>query len=169
VPASPAGRAGAVATRRRGDALRGAVFDQLRIVGYANLTMDRVASAAGTSKTVLYRRWATKEDMIADALRHRLPPPGDIPLTGDLRTDVHALLRCVQASFSATRGTAFQLVSAEAGCGRPAIRHPPSAIRHPPSARRSSTTWSSRASSSSGRSCAARPSAARSGPRLPAN
>ncbi len=119
-------RAGAVATRRRGDALLGAifdaVFDQLRTVGYANLTMDRVAAAAGTSKTVLYRRWAAKEDMIADALRHRLPTPGDIPLTGDLRADVHALLRCVQASFSSTRGTAFQLVSAEAGCGRPVVR-----------------------------------------------
>ncbi|EIV91717.1 TetR/AcrR family transcriptional regulator [Frankia sp. QA3] len=124
--ANPAARAGAVATRRRGDALLraifDAVFDQLRTVGYANLTMDRVAAAAGTSKTVLYRRWSTKEDMIADALRHRLPSPGDIPLTGDVRADIHALLRCVQASFSSTRGTAFQLVSAEAGCDRPVVR-----------------------------------------------
>ncbi|WP_083866797.1 MULTISPECIES: TetR/AcrR family transcriptional regulator [Frankia] len=121
-----AARTGAVATRRRGDGLLAAifdaVFDQLRTVGYANLTMDRVAAAAGTSKTVLYRRWAAKEDMIADAVRYRLPNPGDVPLTGDVRADVHALLRCVQASFSATRGTALQLVSAEAGCGRPAVR-----------------------------------------------
>ncbi|WP_261560212.1 TetR/AcrR family transcriptional regulator [Frankia tisae] len=119
-------RTGVVATRRRGDALLraifDAVFDQLRSAGYANLTMEGVAAAAGTGKTVLYRRWATKEDMIADALRHRLPSPGAVPLTGDVRADIHALLRCVQASFNSTRGTAFQLVSAEAGCDRPAVR-----------------------------------------------
>jgi AcrR family transcriptional regulator len=116
----------AAATRRRGDALRhaiyDAVFDQLRTGGYANLTMDRVAAAAQTSKAVLYRRWASKEEMVAEALRHTLPAPADVPLTGDVRADVHALLRCVQAAFTSTRGTAFQLVSAEAGCDRPLVR-----------------------------------------------
>ncbi|MDT3445681.1 MULTISPECIES: TetR/AcrR family transcriptional regulator [unclassified Pseudofrankia] len=114
------------ATRRRGDNLRKAIFDavfeQMQAVGYANLTMDKVAAAARTSKTVLYRRWATKDDMIDEALRDALPTPAAVALSGDVRTDVHALLRCVQDSFTSTRGTAFQLVSAQAGCERGFVR-----------------------------------------------
>ena len=59
-------------SRRRGDSLRRAifeaVFDQLQTVGYANLTMDKVAAAAHTSKAVLYRRWASKDALVAEAL-----------------------------------------------------------------------------------------------------
>jgi AcrR family transcriptional regulator len=129
VPSTPRSKTqpvAAAASRRRGDTLRraiyDAVFDQLRTAGYANLTMERVAAAAQTSKTVLYRRWTSKEEMVGEALRHTLPSPADVPLTGDLRADILALLRCVQAAFTSTRGTAFQLVSAEAGCDRPFVR-----------------------------------------------
>ncbi|CAO5154828.1 DNA-binding transcriptional regulator, AcrR family [Frankia sp. AiPs1] len=125
IPA-PAPAPAPTAGRRRGDTLRraiyDAVFDQLQTTGYAGLTMDRVAAAAQTSKAVLYRRWASKEEMVGEALRHTLPAPADVPLTGDLRADVLALLGCIQAAFTATRGTAFQLVSAEAGCDRPLVR-----------------------------------------------
>jgi AcrR family transcriptional regulator len=127
VAPAPGSRPGAAtATRRRGDNLRKAIFDavfeQLQAVGYANLTMDKVAAAARTSKTVLYRRWATKDDMINEALRDVLPSPAAVVLTGEVRADVHALLRCVQTSFTSTRGTALQLVSAEAGCERGFVR-----------------------------------------------
>ncbi|MBL7497406.1 TetR/AcrR family transcriptional regulator, partial [Frankia nepalensis] len=114
------------ATRRRGEALRKAIFDavfeQLRTVGYTNLTMDNVAAAAHTSKTVLYRRWASKDDMISDALREALPAPAEVVITGDVRADLLALLRCVQVAFTSTKGTAFQIVSAEAGCERGVVR-----------------------------------------------
>ncbi|MCK9900251.1 TetR family transcriptional regulator [Parafrankia colletiae] len=123
---SGSGRSLGPATRRRGDTLRkaifDAVFDQLRTVGYAHLTMDKVATAAQTSKTVLYRRWPSKDDMITEALRDVLPSPADVVLTGDVRADVHALLRCIQAAFTSTRGTAFQVVSAESGCERGFVR-----------------------------------------------
>ncbi|MCM3884053.1 TetR/AcrR family transcriptional regulator [Frankia sp. R82] len=121
----PAGSVPAGA-RRRGDTLRRAiyeaVFDQLQTAGYASLTMERVAATAHTSKAVLYRRWASKEQMVAEALRHALPAPADVALRGDLCSDVLALLQCIQTAFTATRGTAFQLVSAEAGCDRPLVR-----------------------------------------------
>jgi len=119
-------RATGAATRRRGANLRQAIFDavfeQLQSVGYANLTMDKVAAAAHTSKTVLYRRWSSKDEMIIEALREALPSPADVPLTGAVRTDVHALLRCIQDSLASTRGTALQVVSAEAGCERGFLR-----------------------------------------------
>ncbi|WP_078862796.1 TetR/AcrR family transcriptional regulator [Streptomyces sp. NRRL F-5123] len=116
----------AVVSRRRGEALRHAIFDavfeQLEAVGYANLTMERIAGAAHTSKAVLYRRWTSKEELVADALKAMLPQPDEVALTGDLRSDLLALMRCVQVSFTATRGTAFQIVSAEAGCENGNVR-----------------------------------------------
>ncbi|MCK9931175.1 TetR/AcrR family transcriptional regulator [Frankia sp. Mgl5] len=124
--ASSSGRSLGPATRRRGDNLRKAifeaVFEQLRTVGYANLTMDKVAAAARTSKTVLYRRWSSKDDMINEALRDALPSPTDVARTGNVRADIHALLRCIQVAFTSTRGTAFQVVSAESGCERGFVR-----------------------------------------------
>lgn len=124
--ASDSSRPPGPATRRRGDNLRKAifeaVFEQLRTVGYANLTMDKVAAAAHTSKTVLYRRWSSKDGMINEALRDALPSPTDVVLTGEVRADIHALLRCIQVAFTSTRGTAFQVVSAESGCERGFVR-----------------------------------------------
>jgi AcrR family transcriptional regulator len=112
--------------RRRGDVLRqaifAAVFEQLQTVGYHNLTMDGVAATARTGKAALYRRWAGRDELVRDALRETLPSPRDVELTGGLRADVLALLRCIQDAFLSTHGTAFQIVSAEAGCQRGLVR-----------------------------------------------
>src|SRR5262249_46134400 len=51
-------------TRRRGAALdaaiRRAAADELAASGYAGLTMEKVASRAGTNKNALYRRWPNR-------------------------------------------------------------------------------------------------------------
>ncbi|MGW5383585.1 helix-turn-helix domain-containing protein [Nocardia sp. NPDC003963] len=57
--------------------------------GYANLTMEAVATRAGTSRPVLSRRWSDKNDLVHSALtdtlgRHRPTAPD----TGSLRDDV---------------------------------------------------------------------------------
>ncbi|GAA2350440.1 TetR/AcrR family transcriptional regulator [Streptomyces kunmingensis] len=36
--------------------------------GHAGLTMDAVAARAGVAKATVYRRWASREDLVADAL-----------------------------------------------------------------------------------------------------
>lgn len=112
--------------RRRGDALRKAifeaVFDQLQTVGYSNLTMDKVAAAAHTSKTVLYRRWTSKDALVTDTLLTAFPPLSEVTLHGDVRADVLALLRYMQSAFTLTRGTAFQVITAESGCERGFVR-----------------------------------------------
>src|SRR5882762_74282 len=52
--------------RRRGDALTAAIFDatlaELAEVGYAELTMERVAGRAKASKGSLYRRWSNRAE-----------------------------------------------------------------------------------------------------------
>jgi len=83
--------------RRRGSALEAALLDaawtELKAVGYSQLTYDAVAERAGTSRTVLYRRWPQKHDLILAAMRNHAPLiSGPIPDTGSLRGDVVALL-----------------------------------------------------------------------------
>jgi AcrR family transcriptional regulator len=87
----------AKATRRRGAALERAILqaaaDELIENGYPNLTMDRVAARAGTSKNVIYRRWPSRAALSVAAYRHLLPTdPEETPDTGHLRSDALALL-----------------------------------------------------------------------------
>ncbi len=82
---------------RRGEALEAAILDaaweELSERGYANLTVDSDARRAGTSKPVLYRRWADKQKLVEAAVVRRnviqLSPPAD---TGSLRGDLIATL-----------------------------------------------------------------------------
>lgn len=79
-------------SRRRGAALERAILDvvwtELQDVGYAGLTMERVAARAGTSKPVLYRRWANRAELVLAAWSSRVPPQEGPPDTGELRGDL---------------------------------------------------------------------------------
>ncbi|QAT48672.1 TetR/AcrR family transcriptional regulator [Caproiciproducens sp. NJN-50] len=85
-------------TRRRGEVLEEAILqaamDELDKTGYAHLTMESIASRAGTNKAVLYRRWANKTELVMAALRKYMPKiKTEIPNTGSLRDDIYAYLR----------------------------------------------------------------------------
>lgn len=84
------------------------MFAQLRTVGYHGLTMGAVATAAGTGKAALYRRWCTKEDLVADALRHGLPSPQAVPPQQTVRDDLIALLRGLRDALAMASGAAFE-------------------------------------------------------------
>ena len=91
--------------RRRGQTLESAIlraaWAELEAVGYQGLSMDAVAARAGTSKAVLYRRWAGRAELVLAALRqHRPMLSGEVPDTGSLRGDVLALLRRVSAGIA---------------------------------------------------------------------
>ncbi|HKB49683.1 MAG TPA: helix-turn-helix domain-containing protein, partial [Ktedonobacterales bacterium] len=63
--------------RRRGATLERAIlhatWEELVAVGYANLTMERVAAHAGTSRAVLYRRWRSRPELVLAAIRQQAP------------------------------------------------------------------------------------------------
>jgi AcrR family transcriptional regulator len=89
---------GDVPQRRRGEALETALLDaawaELAERGYDDLTIDAVATRAGTSRAVLYRRWPGKHELVLAALVHQSKvEPVVIPDTGTLRGDVVALMR----------------------------------------------------------------------------
>ncbi|MFG2992852.1 TetR/AcrR family transcriptional regulator [Streptomyces sp. NPDC048257] len=81
--------------RRRGPELEQAILDaaleRLSTVGWNALTMEGVAAGAHTGKAALYRRWPSKADLVADALRTGLPRIGDIPDCGSIREDLYLL------------------------------------------------------------------------------
>ncbi|MFF8790982.1 TetR/AcrR family transcriptional regulator [Streptomyces sp. NPDC015125] len=96
---APAGR------RRRGaaleDALLQAAWEELLAVGYHALTYEAVAARAHTSRTVLYRRWPQRLDLVLAALGRQAPPlPPPPPDTGALRSDVLALLHSATAQMT---------------------------------------------------------------------
>jgi AcrR family transcriptional regulator len=85
--------------RRRGEELEEAIlqagWDQLRSGGYQAFTIDAVAERAGTSRSVLYRRWEDRAALLDAVLtfgltQGRLAEPED---TGSLRGDILAALR----------------------------------------------------------------------------
>jgi AcrR family transcriptional regulator len=67
---------------------------QLGARGYADLSIDEVARTARVNKTTIYRRWKTKPELVVAAVvasRERATP---FVSSGDLATDLIALLRC---------------------------------------------------------------------------
>ena len=78
-----------------GDAdILASTLDLLAERDYERLTLDEVAARTGKAKTTLYRRWATKEDLVLAAVRSAGRPPEAeaLPDTGSLRADLLAVI-----------------------------------------------------------------------------
>jgi len=75
--------------------------------------MEGVAAAAHTGKAALYRRWPSKDDLILDALQHRMPPLTDLPDTGSVRTDVLELLGRMARTINSPTGCAIQTLMSQ--------------------------------------------------------
>jgi AcrR family transcriptional regulator len=85
--------------RRRGEQLEQAILDaawaELNEVGYAGVTIEAVAARAGTSKPVIYRRWANRAELVLAAWGRQSPMRPDVQDTGSLRGDLVALLLAI--------------------------------------------------------------------------
>ncbi len=97
-----------------------AAWDELVEAGFAKLTMESVASRAGTGIAVLYRRWPNKDQLVLAALEHyRNSHPVDIPDTGTLRGDLLAVLTAMgearAAFFAIAAAAAFSGLLANTG------------------------------------------------------
>jgi AcrR family transcriptional regulator len=95
--------------RRRGEALERAILEaalvELARHGLGQLTMEGVAAAAHTGKASVYRRWASKEELVLDALAHAMPrPEASNASTGNLRGDLLALLGQTETILSGSKG-----------------------------------------------------------------
>lgn len=75
----------------RTDAILDAAHDLLREVGYEEARVQDVADRAGAGLATIYRRWSTKEELMAAAMDHR--PFLTVDPTGDARADLRAMAR----------------------------------------------------------------------------
>ncbi|MGW0657474.1 TetR/AcrR family transcriptional regulator [Streptodolium elevatio] len=60
--------------------------------GWATLTVGDVAVRAGVAKTTLYRRWASKNELVTAAVADMLGTL-ELPEDGDLRSDLDSVVR----------------------------------------------------------------------------
>ncbi|MEU6804318.1 TetR/AcrR family transcriptional regulator [Streptomyces neyagawaensis] len=100
--------------RRRGAVLERAILDaaldQLSTVGWNGLTMEGVAAGAQTGKAAVYRRWPSKEDLVADALQAGLPRFDEAPDRGNVRDDLLQLCRQAREAMFSRPGFALRSV-----------------------------------------------------------
>ncbi|GAA3766974.1 TetR/AcrR family transcriptional regulator [Streptomyces phyllanthi] len=113
-PGQEAVPARTAALRRRGAVLERAILDaaleQLSTVGWNGLTMEGVAAGAQTGKAAVYRRWPSKEDLVADALQAGLPRFDEAPDLGSVREDLLALCRQAREAMFSRPGFALRSV-----------------------------------------------------------
>ena len=90
----PSGAFGPVRDEARNARIIEAVLDLIVESGYADLTMGAVAARAEVAKATVYRRWASREDLVADALESLMlaAVPAEITAAGTLREDLIATL-----------------------------------------------------------------------------
>ncbi|GIF01323.1 TetR-like C-terminal domain-containing protein [Paractinoplanes rishiriensis] len=90
----PGGAFGPARDETRNARIIEAVLDLIVESGYADLTMGAVAARAGVAKATVYRRWASREDLVADALESLLLPAvrAEVTAAGTLREDFVATL-----------------------------------------------------------------------------
>jgi AcrR family transcriptional regulator len=85
------------------DAIIDAALAELADNGFRGMAIDAVARRAGVGKSALYRRWRSKVEMTADALRALSVTAEPVPDTGSLNGDVRALLNEVRDWLSEPR------------------------------------------------------------------
>jgi len=80
----------------RDPAILDAAVDVLAEVGYDGMTIDMVAARAKAGKATVYRRWASKNELVLDAvacLKNGDLSVESLPDTGTLRGDLVAMIR----------------------------------------------------------------------------
>ncbi|MFJ8959794.1 TetR/AcrR family transcriptional regulator [Lentzea sp. NPDC102401] len=83
--------------------------------GLEKLSIDRVAHRAEVNKTSVYRRWPTKEALVAAAMDGLRTDFADSPDTGNLRDDLHALAKPIAEFLSSPEGTALARAAVSTG------------------------------------------------------
>ncbi len=87
----------------RADVLR-CTAELVTDLGYDKMSVEDVAACAGVHKTTVYRRWPTKSELVAEAIRAHSADAVPIPDTGSLLEDLRLLAREVAANIGTEQG-----------------------------------------------------------------
>lgn len=108
---APAARRPGGRTARNRVAILEATLSELALRGFAELSFEAIAHHAGVHKTTIYRRWRTREQLVAEAFMDTAVRRLDLSDTGDIDRDMRALARSVASTLAqplvaaATRAT----------------------------------------------------------------
>jgi AcrR family transcriptional regulator len=109
-----AGAARPVRPPGRGPKVRAAVLaaalSELTETGYAAMTIENVAQRAGVHKTTVYRRWQSRERLVADAVTELAGTRVPFPDSGDISADLRALARSLVRFLASPVGHAVTAV-----------------------------------------------------------
>lgn len=83
------------------EAVRRAAVELLLEEGF-ELTFDEVAERAGVGRTSVFRRYATKQELVLSAAEQLTIEQIEVPDTGSLRGDLTAMVRAVYRVFGET-------------------------------------------------------------------
>lgn len=89
------------------EAVRAATLGELDRVGYAGMTMDGVARAAGINRTTLYRRWPGKAALLADLLESEIGRLEQPDLPQGLKSALHRVLEDLVSNLARREGVAL--------------------------------------------------------------
>jgi AcrR family transcriptional regulator len=76
---------------RSHQAMLGATLELLAEVGFEAMSIEAIATRAGVGKTTIYRRYRSKEELVADAIES-MREEVLIPDTGNLGSDIDAII-----------------------------------------------------------------------------
>lgn len=99
-PAEPRKRRGEPVVRK----VLEVTLEQLALHGFERLSVPEIAALAGLNKTSVYRRWPTKGDLVREALTTSMGHAGEVPDTGDLRSDLLMLARAAVGFVESPQG-----------------------------------------------------------------
>lgn len=95
-----------------------ATLELLAEVGFDGMSIDGIAARAGVGKTTIYRRYASKEELVADAIES-VRQDVEIPDTGSIWSDIDALIEgAAQITFTPLgRKTVAMIISSASSNG----------------------------------------------------
>jgi AcrR family transcriptional regulator len=93
-------------TARTRDAVFAAALDELGEAGYSDTSVESIAARAGVHKTTVYRRWGTKDALLAEVLAQAAEDRIDVSDSGDVDRDMEELARAVVATLTSPAGGA---------------------------------------------------------------
>ena len=99
--------------RPRSEAARRSVLDAMRAAvvagAYEAVTIEGLAETAGVAKQTIYRWWPSKAAILGEALLEGDLPGADVevPITDDVRADLHAWFAAMSAGLGSPEGTAL--------------------------------------------------------------
>src|ERR1700761_3697883 len=94
--------------RAREDAILAVALELVAEAGFEALTIDAVAARARASKSTIYGKWKTKDEMVAEALRRQSEgTTASAPDTGSLRQDLLATVGSIAAALRGRNGVSL--------------------------------------------------------------